>query len=312
MHVGVVAIPGTFDSAFTSVLDILRVAEALRRSVDPDIPPVRTTVVGLRPSVRTAGGLIVEADRAIDDGLSAYVVFVVPALGALSASAVEDALALPEVRELRTVLHDSPDAGLPRLAGACTGTFLLAESGRLDGVAAATSWWLNETFQRRYPLVDLDTTRMVVRSGNVLTAGAAFAHIDLAISLVSEVSERLAETVAHRLLIDERPTRSIEALHGHLAATDALVTRLEDEVRRRISEDLSVSDLADTLGVTRRTLERHVRQRTGATPNQLIRRLRAERANHLRRTTDLTMDQIAPRVGYANATTLGRLLTSIT
>jgi transcriptional regulator GlxA family with amidase domain len=312
MHVGVVAIPGTFDSAFTSVLDILRVAEALRRSVDPDIPPVRTTVVGLRPSVRTAGGLIVEADRAIDDGLSDYDVLVVPALGALSASAVEDALALPEVRELRTVLHDSPDAGLPRLAGACTGTFLLAESGRLDGVAAATSWWLNETFQRRYPLVDLDTTRMVVRSGNVLTAGAAFAHIDLAISLVSEVSERLAETVAHRLLIDERPTRSTEALHGHLATTDALVTRLEDEVRRRISEDLSVSDLADTLGVTRRTLERHVRQRTGATPNQLIRRLRAERANHLRRTTDLTMDQIAPRVGYANATTLGRLLTSIT
>lgn len=310
MHVGVVAIPGTFDSAFTSVLDILRVAETLRRSVDPAIPPVRTTVVGLRPSVRTAGGLIVEADRALDYGLIDYDVLVVPALGALSGSAVEDALALPPVRELRAALQDSPDAGLPRLAGACTGTFLLAESGRLDGATATTSWWLNDTFRGRYPLVDLDTTRMVVRSGNALTAGAAFAHIDLAISLVSEVSERLAETVAHRLLVDERPTRSTHALHGHLAATDALVTRLEDEVRRRIAEDLSVANLADTLNVTRRTLERHVRQRTGATPNQLIRRLRAERARHLRRTTDLTMGQIAPLVGYANATTLGRLLTS--
>jgi len=311
MHVGVVAIPGTFDSAFTSVLDILRVAETLRRSVDPDIPPVQTTVVGLRPSVRTAGGLIIEADRALDDGMDDYDVLVVPALGALSAAAVEDALALPEVRELRTALRDEASS-LPRLAGACTGTFLLAEAGRLDGAAAATSWWLSETFQRRYPLVDLDTTRMVVRSGGVLTAGAAFAHIDLAISLVSEISPRLAETVAHHLLIDERPTRSIEALHGHLAATDVLVTRLEDEVRRRISEDLSVSDLADALGVTRRTLERHVRQRTGATPNQLIRRLRAERAKHLRRTTDLSMDQIASRVGYANAITLRRLLTSTT
>lgn len=311
MHVGVVAIPGTFDSALTSVLDILRVAETLRRSVDRDIPPVRTTVVGLRPSVRTAGGLIVEADRALDYGLTDYDVLVVPALGALSAAAVEDALALPEVRELRTALRDEASS-LPRLAGACTGTFLLAEAGRLDGAAAATSWWLSETFRRRYPLVDLDTTRMVVRSGGVLTAGAAFAHIDLAISLVSEISPRLAETVAHHLLIDERPTRSIEALHGHLAATDVLVTRLEDEVRRRISEDLSVSDLADALDVTRRTLERHVRQRTGATPNQLIRRLRAERAKHLRRTTDLSMDQIASRVGYANAITLRRLLTSTT
>ncbi|WP_196189210.1 GlxA family transcriptional regulator [Conexibacter sp. W3-3-2] len=312
MRIGVVAIPGTFDSAFTSVLDILRVAEMLRPSVDRDIPPLETTVVGLRPSVRTAGGLIVEADRALDDGLDDYDVLVVPALGALSAPAVEDALALPEIRRLRAVLHDRPEAELPRLAGACTGTFLLAEAGRLDGVTAATSWWLSETFRRRYPKVDLDTSRMVVRSSSVLTAGAAFAHIDLAVSLVSETSPRLAETVVHHLLIDERPARSMEAVHAHLAVTDTLVTRLEDEVRRRISDDLSVTDLADALGVTRRTLERHVRLRTGATPNQLVRRLRAERAKHLRRTTDLSMDQIAHRVGYANAVTLRRLLASTT
>lgn len=309
MHVGVVAIPGTFDSAFTSVLDVLRVAEALRPAIDPHIPAIEVTVIGLRPTVRTGNGLIVESDRDLTDPMHDLDVLVVPTLGALSASGVEDALALPEVRELRTALRDGPATGVPTLAGACTGTFVLAEAGRLDGVKAATSWWLSGFFHQRYPGVLLDSSRMVVRSDRVITAGAAFAHIDLAMSLVSDVSGRLAQTVAHHLLVDERPARSAEAAHHHLATADMLVTRFEDEVRDRLAEPVTIPQLADTLGVTRRTLERRVRHRTGQTPNELIQRLRVERANHLRRTTELSMDQIAGRVGYANGVTLRRLLT---
>ena len=308
MHIGVVAIPGTFASSFTSVLDIVRTAEALRPSVDHGIPPLTATVVGSRARVRTGGGLIVEADRALSEPMDDLDVLVVPTLGVMTAAALESALALPEVRSLTAALRDGPPMTVPILAGACTGTFVLAEAGRLDGVRATTCWWLTGTFERRYPSVNLDQTRMVVRSGPIITAGAAFAHIDLAISLVAEVSGRLAETVARHMLVDERPARSSQALLGHLTAADALVTRYEDEVRARLSEPLAIPELADALNVTRRTLERRVRGRTGLTPGQLISRLRVEHAEHLRRTTELTMDQIARRVGYASGVTLRRLL----
>lgn len=308
MRVGVVAIPGTFGSAVTSVLDILSVAEALRPTVDPGIPPLSTTMVGAGARVHATGGVSIAVERSLTDPMDDLDVLVVPTLGVLTAAELETALQLPEVRALGAALRDGPPTAVPTLAGACTGTFVLAEAGRLEGVRATTCWWLTGTFERRYPAVVLDQTRMVVRSEGVLTAGAAFAHIDLAISLVAEVSERLAEVVARHMLVDERPARSSQALLGHLSATDQLVTRFEDQVREHIGEPVAIPELADALNVTRRTLERHVRRRTGLTPAQLVQRLRLERAQHLRRTTELSMDQVARRVGYASAVTLRRAL----
>ncbi|MFG2895023.1 GlxA family transcriptional regulator [Streptomyces sp. NPDC048248] len=310
MHIGVVALPGCWDSGLTTVLDVLRTANAARRQVDREIPAITavTVAAGCDP-VPTAGGLLVPVARTLDDCVATadLDLLLVPALAAESPATMVDALMRPEVRALRTALLDWSADGR-ELAAACTGTFVLAEAGLLDDRQATTSWWLWDLFRRRYPRVGLDVSRMVVRDGTVATAGAAFAHIDLAMSLVARVSPQLAHVTATALLIDERPAGSVTSVTGHLAENDQLVNDFESWVRSHLQHDIAVVDAALALGTTRRTLERRVRERLNITPYGLVRRLRAERAGHLRRTTDLTMTDIARLVGYRNASSLRALL----
>jgi transcriptional regulator GlxA family with amidase domain len=194
-----------------------------------------------------------------------------------------------------------------RIAAACTGVFPLAETGMLDGRLVTTTWFLAPTFRARYPKVSVDLDRMVVADGRVLTAGAAFAHIDLALAILGGVSTELTQHVARLLLIDERPSQAAYVSYDLLEHNDTIVLAFERHVRQNLDQAFDASRVARAIGTSRRTLERRTRHALDMSPLDIVQRLRIERATHLRRTTRLTTDSIARQVGYTNAETLRAL-----
>ncbi|MFK8022641.1 MAG: GlxA family transcriptional regulator [Ilumatobacter sp.] len=306
MRMGLLVHDGCFGSAVASVIDIIRVADSVRPGVDPTIPPIDLSIAARRKRVSTTTSMTLNADRSLSD-LDELDVVIVPALGTLTAA--ETAIALDDVSG-RSVIRaiESVDTTTTRIAAACTGVFAVAEAGIVDGRRATTSWFLGPEFRRRYPSVDLDLDTMVVADGNLVTAGAAFAHIDLALSLLRSISPDLAQHVARLLLIDERPSQAAFVAYEHLSHDDPIVIDFERYVRAHLDEPFDVADVARQLGVGRRTLERHIRSAINLTPLGFVKRLRLERARHLTATTALSTADIALRVGYANAETLRALL----
>jgi transcriptional regulator GlxA family with amidase domain len=194
------------------------------------------------------------------------------------------------------------------MTAACIGTFVLAESGLLDRHDATTTWWLAPLFRKRYPSVRLDESKMIVRSGRVVTAGAALSHMDLALSLIRDVSPQLAALTAKYLIVDSRPSQSAYALSDHLAHSDPVVQRFEGWARGRLRHGFSLDAAAKAVGASKRTLARHMQSTLGKSPLSYFQSLRVERAVHLLKTTHASVDEVAVRVGYSDGATLRTLL----
>jgi transcriptional regulator GlxA family with amidase domain len=194
------------------------------------------------------------------------------------------------------------------MTAACIGTFVMAESGLLDGHRATTTWWLAPLFRKRYPAVVLDESNMIVKSGRFVTAGAALSHMDLALWIVRGVSPELASLVAKYLIVDSRPSQSAYALTDHLIHSDPLVQRFESWARARLAHGFSLDHAAKAVGASKRTLARRMHSVLGKSPLSYFQSLRVERAVHLLKTSNASVEEVAERVGYNDGTTLRVLL----
>jgi transcriptional regulator GlxA family with amidase domain len=194
------------------------------------------------------------------------------------------------------------------VAAACTGTFVLASTGLLDGKSATTTWWLAPTFRELFPRVHLEDSRMIVESARVVTAGAALAHLDLALWLVRRRSPQPAALAARYLVVDARPNQAAFAIPDHLAHSDPIVDRFETWARRHLESRFSLSGAARFVGTSERTLARRLQTVLGKSPLGYVQELRVERAVHLLQTSDAGIDEIAAKVGYRDGVTLRSLL----
>lgn len=305
MNITVLALDGVFDTGLASVLDTFAAANELAPATGMPKPDFRVSLVGMRSRVKTANGMIVPALVAEQAPQPDWVI--VPALGCKMPETLVPALARPDVRDGVAWLRDCARAGA-HTAAACIGTFVLGEAGLLDGREATTTWWLSPLFRQRYPGVHLSPDRILVPSGPVLTAGAGFSHVDLALWLLRQRSPELAAVVVRYLIVDSRTSQSVYMIADHLAHADPLIERFDRWARDHIDQPVNLDEAAATLATSKRTLARRLHDVLGKTPVEYIQDLRVERAVYLLKASDESVDQIAAQVGYADGVSLRTLL----
>jgi len=303
MRIAVLTVDGMFDSGLTTVLDVLAAANVFRGDGPGAPPPFEVTVVGPTDHIRTGHGLRLATTAMAELEIRPDLV-ISPAVGLRGPGEVVDIVrSHPAIAWLGAQAEDGS-----ALAAACSGTFFLGEAGLLDDKIATTSWWLGAAFRSRYPSVRLDERLTIAEQDRVTTAGAAFAHIDLALSVVAGQSPELADRVSRHLLIGARPSQAAFAIPTQLAGVDPVVKAFERWVRDHLDEPLRIRRVAGEIGLSERALQRATAAVLGMSPLDFVHEIRLDQATHLLRTTHQTPESVAHAVGYQNVSTLRSLV----
>jgi len=188
-----------------------------------------------------------------------------------------------------------------RIVSICTGAFVLAAAGLLDGRRAATHWLYTDELQRRHPRVDVDPRVLYVVDGTIMTSAGTAAGIDLCLHIVTcDYGADVAAAVARRLLMP------LYRSGGQAQYVDVPLPQARgDEMSEllawampRIATRVSVDDLARRAAVSHRTLTRRFRQATGLAPGEWLRSERLRLARRLLETSDEPIERVALRAGY--------------
>jgi transcriptional regulator GlxA family with amidase domain len=293
-RVTIVEIEGCMASSAAITHDVMATANQISGTAKRALPFDVTTI---RCGPRRNSGKLRDTDLVI-----------VPGLGTASADRLEEKLGGPACRRAGDLLVEAFEAKA-MLAASCASTFLLAETGLLDGRRATTTWWLAPLFQRRYPEIELVTDRMVVADWPIATGGAAMAQMDLMLAIVGKFAgPKLASACANYLLLDERRSQVPFMAINYLASQDPKIAKAERWVRDNIARDFAMEELAEAVTLAPRTFARRIAAICGVSPIQFVQRIRLETARYLLETTRLSVDEIARQVGYAEPSTLRRLI----
>jgi transcriptional regulator GlxA family with amidase domain len=293
-RVTVIEIQGSMASSAAITHDVMATANQISGTARRALPFSVTT---LHCGPRRNSGNLRGADLVI-----------VPGLGTASAEALDTKLKSTVCRRVCDMLVNAFDAGA-MLAAPCASTFLLADAGLLDGRRATTTWWLAPLFRQRYPNVELMTDRMVVADWPIATGGAAMAQMDLMLAIVNRFAgPSLARACANYLLLDERRSQAPFMAITYLASQDPRIAKAEQWVRDNIARGFTMDELAEAVAMTPRTFARRIAVTCGVPPIHFVQRIRLETARFLLETTRLSVEEIARKVGYADPSTLRRLI----
>jgi transcriptional regulator GlxA family with amidase domain len=217
--------------------------------------------------------------------------------------------------ELRLIANASKQG--MTIAGSCSGTFLMAASGILDGKRATTSWWLAPAFARRFPQISLEPQALVVEleQARLITAGAVTAMFTVVLRIIEQrMGPELAQNTARVLLVDyERQSQAPFVLEAMLQRPRTPFSeKVESFLRSRLQDELSIEQLAQHCAMSARTLLRRFQQIYHRSPQSYLQELRIERAKALLDSTQLNLPEIVEQCGYSDVASFRKLFKRLT
>jgi len=314
LHVSLVAIPEAAMSTLLGIHDVLSSFPLFsgRDSALPTTPPFTVEIVGReRGPIRLANGLTLEARRGISEIRKSDIV-IAPSM--IVAEAGWRTGRYPELVDWVARMH----AQGALLCSACSGVFLLAETGAFDGHPTTVHWGYAEHFAKAFPAVPLQPERVLVTAGErdrLVSSGASTSWHDLVLYLIVRyVGATAAQSIARFFALQWHheglaPYIMFEGRQNH---GDAAVADAQAWLTRHFSVAAPVEEMVKRSGLAERTFKRRFTQATGCTPIDYVQRLRVEDAKRRLERTEAPVDEISWRVGYEDPAFFRRLFKRLT
>jgi transcriptional regulator GlxA family with amidase domain len=299
------AAEGCLFSGISGLVDAFYIANLWNRTLNhqgPD-PLFETEIVTVEgDTVLASGGIRVHPDRAMRDVNRTDLILIPPILP------VDEPLT-PRMGDISDWLIDRYRKKT-NIAAMCTGTFMLAETGLLDGKIATTNWQFGRRFRRRYPKVHLRLDRVLTEDGGLICTGAATSMYNLGLHLIRTFgSEALASVCSKALLVD--PNRDSQAPYFFFSARkdhgDKDILEAQAWMEKHYGDPITIDAIAGKAGISPRHFKRRFRKATGESPLGYLQNLRMEAAKRRLETTLDNVNEITCRIGYEDSSTFRRL-----
>ncbi len=309
LHVSLVAIPDAVISTLSGIYDVLgcfRMMAGIEPSI-PDEPPFVVEIVSTsRGSVLLASGVPVEARRAVAE-VDATDIIIVPSV-LLGAEGWKTGR-YPELVAWAARMHDRGAL----LCSACSGVFLLAETGLFDGQPTTVHWGYAEAFAKVFPRVPLQPDRVLIVAGEreqLITSGASMTWHDLVLYLIARhVGATAAQTVARFFALQwhHDGLAPYIVFQGRKDHGDAAIAEAQSWLSTHFSVASPVEEMVKRSGLAERTFKRRFTEATGLAPIDYVQRLRIEDAKRRLERTEAPADEISWQVGYEDGAYFRRL-----
>jgi len=299
------AAEGCLFSGISGLIDAFSIANLWYRALNKDISDslFETEIVTVKGEMVSAhGGIRVHPDGALED-VNQTDLILIPAFLPVDQPLTQKA------GEISEWLIDRYRART-NIAAMCTGTFMLAETGLLDGKIATTNWQFARRFQRRYPKVHLRMDRILTEEARLICTGAATSMYNLGLHLIRSFgSEELASVCSKALLVD--PNRDSQSPYSIFTARkdhgDGSILETQEWMQEHYADNITIDAIAREAGISSRHFKRRFRNATGDSPLGYLQNLRMEAAKRRLETTLDNVNEITFQIGYEDSSTFRRL-----